>query len=147
MSKQRGRVTGPRHLCHAGPARKLSPCEDPEGTGATGELCEDGERLWAPRGEEKTTGEGAPSLTLPYQRLAWELALGTKVEKGGGPVPELVGADGVGWPGGWGGGEGGLFPHVCGGENSNYWKAGWNVLKAAGLLRLEDSPPGPGQLH
>lgn len=65
--------------------------------------------LWERRGLRG----GAPSLAPPYRRLAWELALGTKVEKGRGPVPELVGAGGGGWLVGWGGGKGGaVSPRV-----------------------------------
>lgn len=64
------------------PARRLSPCKELEGTGATEELCEGEERTWALLGE-KTSGAGAPRLTLSYQRLAWvAVVLGTKVEKG-----------------------------------------------------------------
>lgn len=64
------------------PARKLSPCEELEGTGTTEELCEGKDRVWALLGE-KTSGAGAPRLMLPYQRLAWVVvALGTNVEKG-----------------------------------------------------------------
>lgn len=56
---------------------------------------------------------GAPRLTLSYHRLAWVLALGTKVEKGMRrnleAQPLRLGADGGGWLVGAG------FPHVCGG--------------------------------